>query len=80
MVLGMYNFFIKCLYLDQIFHEESYYYLIKSNGELVILQRFLTATGIIHALSQLILHAILQHLNQYTFLQPQIHFLQQLTR
>ena len=43
-------------------------------GELVILQRFLTATGIIYALSQLILHAILQHLNQYTFPQPQIHF------
>ena len=52
----------------------------KKMGELVILQRFLTATGIIHALSQLILHAILQHLNQYTFPQPQIHFLQQLTR
>ena len=49
-------------------------------GELVILQCFLTATGIIHALSQLKLHAILQHLNQYTFPQQQIHFLQQLTR
>ena len=42
-------------------------YLQQLTGEMVILQRFLTATGIIHALSQLILHAFLQHLNQYTW-------------
>ena len=43
-------------------------------GELVILQRCQSAVINMHAISQLIHHAFLQHLIQYTFSHPQIHF------
>ena len=43
-------------------------------GELVILQRCQSAVLNIHAISQPIRYAFLQHLILYTFLQQQTHF------